>query len=108
MYTNFKKIISTEEAGRDTISCLHGMRFISMSWVILGHTFAFSPYSLLVNNTTAFFMKAFTGEFGLAFQAITQATPSVDSFFLFRYIYSGIIIVFFVNINYDFMSCMIV
>ena len=84
MYTNFKKIISTREGGGDTLSCLHGMRFLSMSWVLLGHSFIFALGSLFMNNGTTFQLKAFTGEFGLAFQAVVEATPSVDSFFLFR------------------------
>ena len=84
MYTNFKKIISTREGGGDTLSCLHGMRFLSMSWVLLGHSFIFALGSLFMNNGSTFQLKAFTGEFGLAFQAVVEATPSVDSFFLFR------------------------
>jgi hypothetical protein len=36
---NGKKILSTKEV-KGSLGCLHGIRFISMSWVVLGHTYA--------------------------------------------------------------------
>ncbi|XP_078580677.1 nose resistant to fluoxetine protein 6-like [Branchiostoma floridae x Branchiostoma japonicum] len=41
LYTNIGKLLSTKQAP-GSIKCLHGIRFISMSWVILGHTYAFA------------------------------------------------------------------
>ena len=41
VYTNGGKILSTEQPP-GAITCLHGIRFLSMTWVILGHTGAFS------------------------------------------------------------------
>ena len=41
LYTNGRKIISTEQPP-GAITCLHGIRFLSMTWVILGHSGAFS------------------------------------------------------------------
>ena len=40
VYTNGKKILNVEQKG-DQIFCIHGIRFVSMTWVILGHTFYF-------------------------------------------------------------------
>ena len=83
LFSNVNKL--HRESGKDTLTCLHGMRFISMSWVLLGHCFAFTPGTLGMNDGSQLQMKAFAGDFGVAFQAIVQATPSVDSFYLFRY-----------------------
>ena len=44
---------STTSSG-DTIACIHGVRFLSLTWVILGHTFMSyvpgSPWSVFINN----------------------------------------------------------
>jgi len=40
VYTNVPKILSTRQ-GTGTLTAVNGIRFISMTWVILGHTFAF-------------------------------------------------------------------
>ncbi|XP_074655186.1 nose resistant to fluoxetine protein 6-like [Tubulanus polymorphus] len=37
-YDNLLKLVSLESSG-DTISCIHGIKFITMFWIILGHTF---------------------------------------------------------------------
>ena len=90
MYTNFKSIISTADSGKDSLTCLHGMRFLSMSWVVLGHSFLFSLSGLNAGNVTWPLVKLYTGELGIAFEAIAHAEPSVDSFFLF----SGLLVSF--------------
>ena len=41
LYTNGGKILSTGQPP-GAITCLHGIRFLSMTWVILGHSGAFS------------------------------------------------------------------
>lgn len=40
VYTNGAKILSTNQSAGNLTS-VNGIRFISMSWVILGHTYAF-------------------------------------------------------------------
>ena len=37
LYRNGKKILDSGSGGSNTITCLHGMRFVSMTWVIYGH-----------------------------------------------------------------------
>ena len=37
VYTNTRKWLSTK-TGSDNLGCLHGLRFLSMSWVVLCHT----------------------------------------------------------------------
>lgn len=48
VYTNGKKLISTIE-NADQLSCLHGIRFISMMWVILGHRYVITTSKPLSN-----------------------------------------------------------
>ena len=41
VYRNGTKLFSTA-GSQKTLGCLHGIRFISMSWVILGHSLVFN------------------------------------------------------------------
>ena len=47
---NGKSILKTE-MGKGAITCLSGMRFISMAWIILGHLYMYSkpPFSAVEN-----------------------------------------------------------
>ena len=55
LYTNASKILNTKQPS-GTLTAVNGIRFISMTWVILGHTFVFglpaasklSSYSLCI------------------------------------------------------------
>lgn len=72
---NGKKVLSMEaKAGQ--LDCIHGIRFISMTWVILGHTYYFA--AKYVANLVDFMqiLKEFSS------QAVLNATVSVDSFFV--------------------------
>ena len=40
IYTNAKKILNTNQPA-GTLTAVNGIRFVSMTWVILGHTYAF-------------------------------------------------------------------
>ena len=42
MYTNGAKLLHTGAQKEGTLSAVHGIRFISMTWVILGHTIVFA------------------------------------------------------------------
>ncbi len=39
--SNMAKLFDSKQSDR-SISCLNGLRVISMMWVVLGHTFAFA------------------------------------------------------------------
>jgi len=44
-YTNGTKILSTAQ-GSETLGAINGIRFLSMAWVILGHSYgAARPYA---------------------------------------------------------------
>lgn len=40
VYSNAPKILNTNQP-KGTLTCVNGIRFLSMTWVILGHTVAF-------------------------------------------------------------------
>uniref|UniRef100_A0A1I8FCI7 Acyl_transf_3 domain-containing protein n=1 Tax=Macrostomum lignano TaxID=282301 RepID=A0A1I8FCI7_9PLAT len=60
-----------------TLTCVHGLRFLSMSWVILGHTYYFAFGSL---NNMGQLYAGWQNDW--TFQVIANATVSVDSFFV--------------------------
>ncbi|XP_063424815.1 nose resistant to fluoxetine protein 6-like [Mytilus trossulus] len=75
VYTNIEKILGTKQ-GAGTLAAINGIRFISMSWVILGHTFAFGLGQM--DNAAQVYTKFIKRK---SFMAIMNAEVSVDSFF---------------------------
>ncbi|XP_053380236.1 nose resistant to fluoxetine protein 6-like [Mercenaria mercenaria] len=76
VYSNAPKIFNTNQPA-GTLTSVNGIRFVSMTWVILGHTYDFGL--TLTDNVATYFpqlMKRFT------FQAVSNATVSVDTFFV--------------------------
>ncbi|OWF37158.1 nose resistant to fluoxetine protein 6-like [Mizuhopecten yessoensis] len=73
--TNGEKLLSTAQ-GEGSLTAINGMRFLSITWVILGHNFS-SGTSFSVN------MLPFYGKMinRWTFQTIGNAFVSVDSFF---------------------------
>ncbi|KAK3607209.1 hypothetical protein CHS0354_031706 [Potamilus streckersoni] len=84
IYSNAVKILSTKQAA-GSLSAVNGIRCLSMFWVILGHTYAFG--FRFASNMGSFFPKMLNR---FTFQAIDNATVSVDSFFLL----SGLLLAF--------------
>ncbi|XP_066275301.1 nose resistant to fluoxetine protein 6-like [Branchiostoma lanceolatum] len=76
LYTNVGKLLSTRQAP-GSIKCLHGIRFISMTWVILGHTYLYAGKRSAIDNT----LQSIEISQTFTFQAINNGTVSVDSFF---------------------------
>ncbi|XP_011632801.1 nose resistant to fluoxetine protein 6 [Pogonomyrmex barbatus] len=72
---NGSKIISTEPAAKDSLTCLHGLRVFSLGWVIMVHTYI-QVFSIAENKT----LRTVT-ERNFMFQTISNATFSVDTFF---------------------------
>ena len=42
---NAKKIFNFKTTSVD-VACIHGLRFMSISWIIMGHTFVWANYQL--------------------------------------------------------------
>ncbi len=48
MYQNTKKLMDTSGSKRpELIPCLDGIRFLSMTWVVIFHTYDYSTHTLL-------------------------------------------------------------
>ncbi|XP_078593512.1 nose resistant to fluoxetine protein 6-like [Branchiostoma floridae x Branchiostoma japonicum] len=74
--TNTGKVLSTKQAP-GSIKSLHGIRFFSLSWIILAHTYMFAKLSPEFDNPlqVSEVMQTFT------FQAVSNSFVAVDSFF---------------------------
>ncbi|CAF0932692.1 unnamed protein product [Brachionus calyciflorus] len=75
IYTNAKKLFSITKSD-DQLQCLHAIRFLSIAWVVLGHTYlyqiSYSDDILVITD----WLKRFS------FMVVSNAFFSVDSFFL--------------------------
>ena len=77
---NLSFIFSVPKGGSQRLGCLEGMRSMSMTWVILGHHFAFGPGLLhLQNNQQVMDIQSNHGG-GILFEAVAEGEYSVDSF----------------------------
>jgi hypothetical protein len=77
IYTNTEKFLDTSKASQSEIGCLHGMRFITISWIILGHVYSEPPmYDSSINK-----FKNLEEWFTPGMQLILNSTMSVDTFF---------------------------
>ncbi|XP_011168771.1 nose resistant to fluoxetine protein 6 [Solenopsis invicta] len=74
IYTNTKMIFNTE-MNADVISVIHGLRFLTMFWIIMVHTIFYTA--------DYFDNKMWVMRFseGIPIQVISNATISVDTFF---------------------------
>ncbi|KAK6195851.1 hypothetical protein SNE40_001194 [Patella caerulea] len=89
VYTNGAKILNTNQP-KDSLRAVHGIRFLSMSWVILAHTFAFAlPLIGLTENVYPYMLKCLSRQ---SFSAILNAFVAVDSFFVL----SGLLVAYVV------------
>lgn len=76
LYTNTKKWMSTRKSA-DDMGCIHGIRFLSTAWVVLGHTyFAFISGPIWNYIDVKRLYKNWT------VLAVLNATFSVDTFFV--------------------------
>ncbi|XP_062593447.1 nose resistant to fluoxetine protein 6-like [Saccostrea cucullata] len=76
VYCNGKKILSTSQP-KGALSAVNGIRFLSISWVILGHTLG---TVVAVSRNAAKYGKEFLQR--TSSQAIANALVSVDTFFV--------------------------
>jgi len=79
--TNTKKIFNTQ-AHPESITCINGIRFISMSWVLMSHAYSSFQGMLPIDNSGVMIDPQGPVVGSMAFQVIENGFPSVDSFFL--------------------------
>ncbi|KAK6176000.1 hypothetical protein SNE40_014370 [Patella caerulea] len=81
LITNMPKILNGKKS-KGAINCVHGIRFVSMLWIILGHTYNYGVVSQSDSQTTQNLIDA-DGLFKrFSFQGIMAAGFAVDTFFL--------------------------
>ncbi|XP_077532446.1 O-acyltransferase like protein-like [Haemaphysalis longicornis] len=85
-YSNARKLLAPEDKP-DSLRVLHGIRFLSMTWIIFGHSYFFiehvQPFRGLFNGHEMYSENFF-------FSGIINFTLAVDSFFLI----SGLLVVY--------------
>lgn len=75
IFANGQKILSTDKVDGQLLS-IHGIRFLSLSWVIMGHSYI-SSVSIISNR-----LDVLEDMDTFPFQMLLQSPFSVDSFFL--------------------------
>ncbi|XP_060084931.1 nose resistant to fluoxetine protein 6-like [Ylistrum balloti] len=74
VYTNGRKLMSTKQAG-GALGAINGIRFLSISWVVLGHSFSSDMNNLQNPTFMADFISNWTS------MVLVNGLLSVDSFF---------------------------
>ena len=84
LFQTIPTLLATKQ-GPSVITCLNGLRVISMTWVILGHSYIFRGMN--VDNNVIVNECVFSR---FSFQAVENAAFSVDSFFFL----SGVLVAY--------------
>ncbi|GFX14324.1 nose resistant to fluoxetine protein 6 [Trichonephila clavipes] len=87
MITNFKRLISTKSSS-DNLKCIHGLRFLSITWVVMGHSYFFPGW--FIRSYRALFLIENVATEPVA-QMIINGSEAVDTFFFM----SGLLICYF-------------
>ena len=85
LFQTVPTLLATSQ-GSNVITCLNGLRVISMFWVILGHAYIFALAAASADNPLQFLTIAAR----FSFQAVGNAYFSVDSFFFL----SGVLVAY--------------
>ncbi|XP_072152288.1 nose resistant to fluoxetine protein 6 isoform X2 [Bemisia tabaci] len=90
-YSNAQRLFNTDSQP-DTISCINGLRFLSITWVCLGHRVKYTAQLPATNLTSLLqFIKNWPT------MAILNATLAVDTFFVISGLLNAYVFLGFVN-----------
>lgn len=78
--SNGNNILNINTGSKDVISCLHGLRVLSIGWIILVHTYL-QVFGVGRNK----YVRTIT-ERNFMYQTIANGTFSVDTFFFIRFV----------------------
>ena len=76
LYETVPKIFATEKQPPSVITCLNGIRVISMCWIILGHISLFA--FLYTDNITSYVANSVSH---VSYRGVSESVLAVDSFF---------------------------
>merc|ERR1719493_458700 len=61
LYQNTLKLFNTSGGSPDSLDCINGIRFLSMTWVLVGHTYGSIAGGIFVNNASVLMGDSFFG-----------------------------------------------
>ncbi|GBM82866.1 Nose resistant to fluoxetine protein 6 [Araneus ventricosus] len=88
LISNFKKFVNTKTSSTK-LSCLHGFRFLSITWIILAHTYLNINFQLFRGLRKGIIIQQ-----DPFFQAVVNASVAVDTFF-----FIGGLLVCYITVN---------
>merc|ERR550517_1016746 len=81
LYSNTIKLFNCPDPGKEgSLDCIHGIRFISMAWVVVGHGYSMFQSGQIFSSNWLSAINGFMSSG--AFALVVNEWVSVDSFFL--------------------------
>ena len=77
LYETVPQIFAIKHQPSSAITCLHGLRVISMCWIILGHQNLFGNF--VIENSISYIANSVSH---ISYRGISESELAVDSFFL--------------------------
>ncbi|XP_061196927.1 nose resistant to fluoxetine protein 6-like [Saccostrea echinata] len=78
---NLPDILSFDHP-KDSIQCIHGLRFLSLAWLVLGDSFLYAALSITKSPLTGNLLEGLDLLKQFTFQAVLSSPFAIDSFFV--------------------------
>ncbi|XP_078335726.1 O-acyltransferase like protein-like isoform X2 [Crassostrea virginica] len=82
LYQNIPDVLSFDDHDDDSIGCVHGIRVLSLAWLVLGNSFLYAALSITSAPVTGNLLEGLGLMKGFTFQAVISSPFSIDSFFV--------------------------
>jgi hypothetical protein len=79
LQNNFRRLISNKKQN-ESLTCLHGLRLLSIVWVVFGHCYGWISFQIFRRSFAASDIVT-----SFWFQPLMHGSLTVDTFFLIRY-----------------------